>query len=194
MYRGVGGDLKYNVGDEFTDRGFQSTTNHKATASMFAEHGSLLHMTLPKGTKVFSPSVPSHIAGHLDPGEEFTAEPELLLKRGTRYRVTHVHGQDPSNGNRVKQVHRRSQRPHLSAIRRRNSPVIPQVKIVIKTVPRKIRDEIFLFDTPTQAHALAKDPNFEAKHPRVKGGEHGGEFASKVVGPEGEVPQTSSTS
>jgi len=100
VYRGIAGDdVSFKENDEFTDRGFQSTTNHFVTAKLFSKGedtglpgGVVLHVTVPKGTTVVAPSVPSQ--DPYDKGEDISAEPEILLRRGTKYRVTKVAGTD----------------------------------------------------------------------------------------------------
>jgi len=108
VWRGINGKVDIQEGDIVQDRGYQSTTNHFKTAELFVEgdqgeDGALFHITVPKGTRVVSPSVPSSSITGGDPDDDdgFSAEPELLLRRGTRYRVGKSWKSESSAGARV---------------------------------------------------------------------------------------------
>jgi len=92
LYRGLHGDnpiSKLNVGDEFVDRGYVSTTSAKNIADRFVnvfkspdtEHkrdGDFVQVRLPKGAHVLATNDLNHLG-----------EDEYLLPRGTRFRVAH---------------------------------------------------------------------------------------------------------
>lgn len=94
VYRGMPSTSRYadlKVGDIFVDRAFVSTSPSERVAEWFSsadpDHepgsrmpGTMLRIKVPKGTRVIAPIVPDRPGG--------TAEPELLLRRGTRFRVT----------------------------------------------------------------------------------------------------------
>lgn len=88
LYRGVGGDSRdetfadMKVGDEFVDKGFISTSGDEKIAKRFAKresgmHGStVIKIRAPKGLRAIFPD-PFYTGG----------ETEILLARGTRFRV-----------------------------------------------------------------------------------------------------------
>jgi hypothetical protein len=89
VYRGGLKLPEMNVGDEFTDRGFSSTSEEESVAGLFAmaplmrgepEKGDLLTITIPAGERALEVySVYPH-----------GAEDEVILPPGTTYRVTGV--------------------------------------------------------------------------------------------------------
>jgi hypothetical protein len=103
VYRGMDKDAigELKEGDTFTDRGFNSTSIDKEAAEIFTRmeddegdetSGYLAHILLPKGTKVISPEVSSKNltkkAKALLKGQSLQGgEQEVLLRRGTTYRV-----------------------------------------------------------------------------------------------------------
>lgn len=99
LYRGVSehrwNDLK--PGDVVTDPSFVSTAPDQKTASYFSgEKGKMLHLTVPKGTTVITPKFTKHVAmtgtdvDILGEG----AENEVLLRRGTSFRVDRIDGKN----------------------------------------------------------------------------------------------------
>ena len=89
LYRGISNrtQLDLKEGDEFRDDGFGSTTIHKSFAQAWARDkgpgGTLVKITVPAGTKV----MPLMDSSGQDEGE-------VLLNRGTRFRVTNVTGKN----------------------------------------------------------------------------------------------------
>lgn len=89
VYRGGSKLPPMEVGDEFTDRGFSSTSEDESTADVFAmapimrgepEKGDVLEITIPAGARALEVySVYPH-----------GAEDEVILPPGTTYRVTGV--------------------------------------------------------------------------------------------------------
>lgn len=85
VYRGIGKlPANLEVGSEFTDKGFGSTTTDKEFADIFAkqggEHGKLLLITVPKGEKVLVPIGPKN------------KKKEVLLNTDTKYQVSKIEG------------------------------------------------------------------------------------------------------
>lgn len=100
VYRGLGSRFKEEaptlfVGSTFTDAGYASTSNELLTAHNFSHGGYLVEITIPKGTKIFSPYVEEPIIesryqeGQRETGP-ITEEPEILTARGSRYVVTAI--------------------------------------------------------------------------------------------------------
>lgn len=94
VYRGVTTkhDSDFEPGAIIEDKGFQSTTHHHKIAASFAgdddPRGVVLHIKIKKGHRVLVPELPDSFDG---PGG---AEPEILLNRGSRYRVTRREGRN----------------------------------------------------------------------------------------------------
>lgn len=102
VYRGMSHDAhefhKMKPGSEFTDHGYGSTTGNFGTAHSFAHNGGanfwdkskprhIMKIHVPKGTK----------AHHFDyHSNDNSHENEVVLHRGTRYRVSH-HSHDHEN-------------------------------------------------------------------------------------------------
>jgi hypothetical protein len=90
LYRGIQHDHpihKLNVGHKYTDPGYASTTGHYGIAKSFGstKGGSIMHITLPKGSKAH------HISHHTEPHEKedgLETEHEVLLPRNTEF---HIH-------------------------------------------------------------------------------------------------------
>lgn len=95
VYRGASGNHEFadvKPGDIVSDRGFNSTSTSKYWAKQFVgddKTRKLLHITVPKGTTVVSPLVTT---GKGDLTQYESNENELLLNRGTRYRIKKVRG------------------------------------------------------------------------------------------------------
>ena len=85
LYRGIRGKAlskRLKEGSTITDKGFTSTTHSLRTAADlfgFGETGVVLHITAKKGTMVFKPK---------QERSEYMPEPEIMLNRGSRMRVT----------------------------------------------------------------------------------------------------------
>lgn len=90
--RGVVDDpLKYlrQHGNIISDKGFASTSLDPNVARRFSD-GTLVRVTLPKGTRAAPMAIPKGmIGGGLAP-EEVNREVELLVQRGSRFKVTRV--------------------------------------------------------------------------------------------------------
>lgn len=87
MYRGVSGDVsdKFTEGAIFEDKGFNSVTPDKSIAESFGtSKGVVLHVEIKKDTVVYKPELDPKMAE--DP-DMISVEPEILLRRGSRYRV-----------------------------------------------------------------------------------------------------------
>jgi hypothetical protein len=89
LYRGISNRTQFELkeGDEFVDDGFGSTTIYKSFAQEWARSkgagGTMVKITAPAGTKV----LPVMDSSSQDEGE-------VLLNRGTRFRVTKVDGRN----------------------------------------------------------------------------------------------------
>jgi hypothetical protein len=107
VYRGVQHDfINGSVGDTFTDRAYVSTSTERGTADQFRtdhgrlgeEAGALIEIRLPKGTN----------------GADMTAlslaysESEILLPRGSRFRITGIRDE---GGTKIYEVERVSDKP-----------------------------------------------------------------------------------
>lgn len=88
LYRGIGGKTigkftSLQIGQEFTDKGFISTSIDPRTANVFIgggpDFGAIIEIHAPKGTPVMLPD-PNGARG----------EGEMVLNRGTKFRVTHI--------------------------------------------------------------------------------------------------------
>ena len=98
LYRGIGishrGEKMFEIGDEFHDKGFVSTTNSIYVARSFARmnEGAVVEIVIPKGTKVVAPIVSPNknreMMGRIRPAERIGAEEEVLLNRGARFVIT----------------------------------------------------------------------------------------------------------
>lgn len=92
VWRGVStrhGFADVKEGDEISDLGFNSTATDRSFAKEFVQNmpdRALVQITIPKGKRVFAPMVSG--------GEEIFGdnESEILLPRGTRYRITKRRG------------------------------------------------------------------------------------------------------
>jgi HK97 family phage portal protein len=78
-WRGIDRGANLSPGDVIHDHGYVSTSLYRGTAEKFADKA-LLRINVPKGSK----------AGYLDALTEGGGEQELLLPRGSRFRVTGV--------------------------------------------------------------------------------------------------------
>ena len=96
LYRGIGGThsrafTSLGIGQEFVDKGFISTTASPRMAADFAlrtlggiddsDDGAVIEIHAPKGTPVMLPDA------NMDRGES-----EVMLNRGTKFRVTNITG------------------------------------------------------------------------------------------------------
>lgn len=82
LFRGLREAPSFEAGKVYQDNGFQSTSANKYIANAFTPDkggGAVLSLTVPKGTKVLAPS-----------GKEGNLESEVLLNRGTRFRVVKI--------------------------------------------------------------------------------------------------------
>jgi hypothetical protein len=96
VYRGFGHDglpAQNMTGAEFVDHGFISTSVNKSTTSGFSSDNILLEITVPKGMKGIALDTPSG---------SYNGEGEVLLNRGTKFRVISDHTKD--NGQRTLRV------------------------------------------------------------------------------------------
>jgi hypothetical protein len=87
-YRGLPGGIKLKlveggVGTVIQDKGYVSTSKNKHTAESFG-NGSYLYITSPKGTKVLD------LNATLKQKSLHKGEHEVLLPRGTRFKVTKI--------------------------------------------------------------------------------------------------------
>jgi hypothetical protein len=92
VWRGATLDIsKLNEGTIFADNGYVSTSLSRDQVFQFARKGVslergaekpvIMQIKLPKGTRVISPSLQ---------GDQFSFEDEILLKRGSNFRVTKI--------------------------------------------------------------------------------------------------------
>lgn len=87
LYRGVGDSPSdFIVGKNYQDRGYTSTSSVEATArgKFKGPGGSVIHLTVPAGTKVAVPDLVS--------GKTSLDEQEVLLPRGSSYSVYKIEG------------------------------------------------------------------------------------------------------
>lgn len=101
---GIPGDPeKFHIGHEFTDHGYVSTSFSHDTAHYFAQSGGnkrkkVIHVIhVPKGSRAHFFDVGARVAHEGEPEHWGNShESELVLQRGTRFKVTH-HSEDANS-------------------------------------------------------------------------------------------------
>ena len=97
VYRGVENPARFSPGTEFTDDGYASTTTEPSVARLFSGGfgGAVVRIAVPAGARALSVASASHEDLHgpvAQNTEEGLNEREVLLPRGSRFRVTGRHG------------------------------------------------------------------------------------------------------
>lgn len=94
VYRGIDYDPEWSVGEEVADKAYMSTSKGKTTALGFATNhgktngGVVVKISLPQGSSAID----------MNPASTSYAESEILLPRGTKFRIVDVDEDDEGDG------------------------------------------------------------------------------------------------